>query len=98
VTIAMFGFFAIVMLDFLLSFFGKQIGFTGFGTLGLIMSFVGLAIGIAMLMLDFDMVEKGVAAGLPEQESWRAAFGLVVTLIWIYIQMLRILAIMQSDN
>jgi uncharacterized YccA/Bax inhibitor family protein len=98
VTIAMFGFFGVVMLDFLMSFFGKAMGFNGFGTLGLITSFVGLAIGIAMLMLDFDMVERGVAAGLPEQESWRAAFGLVVTLIWIYIQMLRILAIMQSDN
>lgn len=98
VTIAMFGFFAIVMLDFLMGMFGTAIGFNGFGTLGLITSFVGLAIGIAMLMLDFDMVERGVAAGLPEQESWRAAFGLVVTLIWIYIQMLRILAIMQSDN
>ncbi|MBA2446026.1 MAG: Bax inhibitor-1/YccA family protein [Nocardioidaceae bacterium] len=98
VTIAMFGFFGVVMLDFLMGMFGNAMGFNGFGTLGLITSFVGLAIGIAMLMLDFDMVERGVAAGLPEQESWRAAFGLVVTLIWIYIQMLRILAIMQSDN
>lgn len=98
VTIAMFGFFAVVMLDFVLSIFGNQIGFNGFGTLGLITSFVGLGIGILMLILDFDIVERGVAAGLPEQESWRAAFGLVVTLIWIYIQMLRILAILQSDN
>ncbi len=98
VTIAMFGFFIVVMLDFVLSFFGAQIGFNGFGTLGLVMSFVGLGIGVLMLILDFDMVERGVAAGLPEQESWRAAFGLTVTLIWIYINMLRILAILQSDN
>ncbi len=98
VTIAMFGFFAVVMFDFVLSIFGEAIGFTGFGTLGLITSFVGLGIGILMLILDFDFVERGVAAGLPERESWRAAFGLTVTLIWIYINMLRILAIMQSDN
>ncbi|MGI8888806.1 MAG: Bax inhibitor-1/YccA family protein [Nocardioidaceae bacterium] len=98
VTIAMFGFFAVIMMDFVLSLFGNSVGFNGFGTLGLITSFVGLGIGVLMLILDFDMVERGVAAGLPEQESWRAAFGLVVTLIWIYIQMLRILAILQSDN
>jgi len=98
VTIAMFGFFIVVMLDFALSLFGDPIGFTGFGGLGLITSFVGLGIGVLMLILDFDMVEKGVAAGLPEQESWRAAFGLTVTLIWIYINLLRILAILQSDN
>lgn len=98
VTIAMFGFFIVVMLDFVLSFFGAQFGFNGFGPLGLITSFVGLGIGVLMLILDFDMVEKGVAAGLPEQESWRAAFGLTVTLIWIYINLLRILAILQSDN
>lgn len=98
VTIAMFGFFIVVMLDFVLALFGHAIGFNGFGMLGLIMSFVGLGIGVLMLILDFDMVEQGVAAGLPERESWRAAFGLTVTLIWIYIQMLRILAILQSDN
>jgi len=98
VTIAMFGFFAVIMLDFALSFFGDAIGFTGFGPLGLITSFVGLGIGILMLILDFDFVERGVAAGLPERESWRAAFGLTVTLIWIYINMLRILAILQSDG
>ncbi len=98
VTIAMFGFFIVVMLDFALSFFGNQIGFNGFGTLGLVMSFVGLGIGVLMLILDFDMVERGIAAGLPEAESWRAAFGLTVTLIWIYINLLRILAILQSDN
>jgi uncharacterized YccA/Bax inhibitor family protein len=98
VTIAMFGFFIVVMLDFVLGLFGNAIGFNGFGMLGLVMSVVGLGIGVFMLILDFDMVERGVAAGLPEQESWRAAFGLTVTLIWIYIQMLRLLAILQSDN
>jgi uncharacterized YccA/Bax inhibitor family protein len=98
VTIAMFGFFAVIMLDLVLSLFGSSMGFNEFGTLGLVTSFVGLGIGILMLVLDFDMVERGVAAGLPEQESWRAAFGLAVTLIWIYINLLRILAILQSDN
>ncbi|MCW2830854.1 MAG: hypothetical protein JWP31_1546, partial [Aeromicrobium sp.] len=44
-----------------------------------------------------DQVEQGVAAGLPERESWRAAFGLTVTLVWLYIEILRILAILRGD-
>ncbi|HET6625209.1 MAG TPA: Bax inhibitor-1/YccA family protein [Nocardioidaceae bacterium] len=98
VVAAMFGFVAIVLLDFVLSFFGAEIGFNNFGTLGLIMSVVGLGIGVLMLILDFDFVERGVAAGLPEVESWRAAFGLTVTIIWIYIEILRILAILRGSD
>ena len=97
VIAAMFGFVALSLLDLVLSFFGSAVGFNGFGTLGLIMSVVGLAIGIFMLILDFDFVERGIAAGLPEVESWRAAFGLTVTIVWIYIEILRILAILRGD-
>lgn len=98
VVAAMFGFVALVLLDFVLSFFGAEVGFNNFGTLGLIMSVVGLAIGILMLILDFDFVERGVEAGLPEVESWRAAFGLTVTIVWIYIEILRILAILRGSD
>lgn len=94
---AMFGFVAITLFDVLLSVFNKELGVNGFGTLGLIMSVVGLGIGILMLILDFDFVERGIAAGLPERESWRAAFGLTVTIVWIYIELLRILAILRGD-
>jgi len=97
VVAAMFGFVALALLDFVLSFFGAAVGFNEFGTLGLIMSVVGLAIGVLMLILDFDFVERGIAAGLPEVESWRAAFGLTVTIVWIYIEILRILAILRGD-
>lgn len=93
----MFGFVAVTMLDVVLSFFDAEIGFNGFGGLGLLMSVVGLALGVLMLILDFDFVERGIAAGLPERESWRAAFGLTVTIVWIYIEILRILAILRGD-
>ncbi len=98
VVAAMFGFVAVVMLDFVPSLFGAQIGFNEFGGLGLVMSVVGLGLGVLMLILDFDFVERGVAAGLPEVESWRAAFGLTVTIIWIYIELLRILAILRGND
>jgi uncharacterized YccA/Bax inhibitor family protein len=94
---AMIGFVALSLLDFVLHFFGASFGFNGFGPLGLISSVIGLGLGVLMLILDFDFVERGIAAGLPERESWRAAFGLTVTIIWIYIEMLRILAILRGD-
>ena len=94
---AMFGFVAVVLLDFVLGLFGAAIGFNGFGPLGLLMSVIGLGLGVLMLILDFDFVERGIAAGLPEVESWRAAFGLTVTIVWIYIEILRILAILRGD-
>lgn len=97
VTAAMFGFVGMAVLDMVLSFFGASFGFNGFGTLGLITSVAGVGLGVLLLIMDFDYVERGIAAGLPERESWRAAFGLTVTLIWIYIEMLRILAILKGD-
>lgn len=93
VTGLIFGFVALALLDFVLGLFGNSFGFNGFGTLGLLTSIVGLGLGVLMLILDFDYVERGIAAGLPERESWRAAFGLTVTLVWIYIELMRILAI-----
>jgi uncharacterized YccA/Bax inhibitor family protein len=93
VVAAMFGFVAVTMLDFVLHFFGADFGFNGLGTMGLLSSVLGLGLGVLMLILDFDFVERGIAAALPERESWRAAFGLTVTLVWIYIELLRILAI-----
>jgi uncharacterized YccA/Bax inhibitor family protein len=97
VVAAMFGFVGLALLDLVLSMFGADFGFNGFGTMGLISSIVGVVLGVLMLILDFDFVEKAIAAGAPERESWRAAFGLTVTIVWLYIEMLRILAILRGD-
>ncbi|MCW2848794.1 MAG: rane protein [Marmoricola sp.] len=93
---AMFGFVAVSLLDLVLGFFGASFGFNGFGGMGFVSSLIGLGLGVLMLILDFDFVERGVAAGLPERESWRAAFGLTVTIVWIYIELLRLLAILRN--
>ena len=84
-------------MDLILSLFNVDLGLNGFGTLGLLMSIAGLILGVLMLILDFDFVEQAIAAGAPERESWRAAFALAVSLVWIYTNLLRILAIIQSD-
>lgn len=96
-TIVGMGFFVVVLGDFLISLFGSEIGFNGLGPLGLIMSFIGLGLGVAYLIADFDMIERGVAAGAPDRESWRAAFALTAALVLIYIELIRILAIFQRS-
>jgi uncharacterized YccA/Bax inhibitor family protein len=96
VTAAIFGFVAVSLLDFVLQFFGSDFGFNGLGAMGLVSSVIGLGLGVLMLILDFDYIERAVAAGAPERESWRAAFGLTVTIVWIYIELLRILAIFRN--
>ncbi len=97
VVSAMFGMVGLSLMELVLGMFGSSIGLFGFGGLGLLTAVAGLALGVFMLIMDFDYVEKGVAAGLPEVESWRAAFALTVALVWIYTNLLRLLAIF-SDN
>jgi len=95
VVAAMFGMVGLAFLEVILSAFGGGLGVLGLGFTGLLFSIAGLVLGVFMLVLDFDFVENGVRAGLPERESWRAAFGLTVSLVWIYTNLLRILAIMR---
>jgi uncharacterized YccA/Bax inhibitor family protein len=73
-------------------------GFYGVGGLGLVLCVVGVGLAAFTLVLDFDMIERGVRAGLPERESWRAGFGLMVTLVWLYLELLRLLAILNGRS
>nr|WP_232835973.1 Bax inhibitor-1/YccA family protein [Actinocorallia populi] len=74
------------------------IGIRENGALGIVFSVVAILVGCFFLMLDFDMVEKGVQAGLPEKYSWACAFALTSTLVWIYLEVLRLLAILNSSD
>ncbi len=97
VIAAVFGMVGLSLLELVLGMFGSELGLFGFGSLGLLFAIAGLVLGVFMLILDFDFVEKGVAAGIDERESWRAAFALTVSLVWIYTNLLRILAIFSDD-
>lgn len=69
--------------------------------LGLIVGVLGVALALYSLVLDFTNTAEAVEAGLPERESWRLAFGLTASLVWLYIEILRILmylASIFSDN
>ncbi|KAJ1684458.1 hypothetical protein LUZ63_020213 [Rhynchospora breviuscula] len=91
------GLIGVIVLDFVLGIFGASLGFNGMGPLGLLISVAILVFGIFSLIMDFDFVERGIEAQLPERESWRAAFGLTVSLVMIYVNLLRILAILRGD-
>jgi uncharacterized YccA/Bax inhibitor family protein len=95
VIAAMFGMVGLMLLQLVVGFFGADLGFSSLTGIGFVFSVLGLVLGIFMLVLDFDFVENGVRAGLPERESWRAAFGLTVSLVWIYTNLLRILAVIR---
>jgi uncharacterized YccA/Bax inhibitor family protein len=97
VIAAVFGMIGLSLMELVLGMFGAQIGLFGVSGLGMVTAFAGLVLGIFMLILDFDFVEQGVRVGLPERESWRAAFAMTVSLVWIYTNLLRILAFFSQD-
>ena len=85
--------FLFYMVEILLGFFG--IHFTavnGSGWLGIGISLVIVCVAALNLVLDFDFIESGVAAGAPKYMEWYGAFGLMVTLVWLYLEMLRLMA------
>ena len=55
-----------------------------------------MVLAAASLLMDFDAIEQGIRIGAPESESWRGAFGLTVTLIWLYTNILRILSFFRN--
>jgi uncharacterized YccA/Bax inhibitor family protein len=95
---AVFGMIGLSLMELVLSLFGAEIGLFGVSGLGMVTAVAGLVLGVFMLILDFDFVEQGVANGIPERESWVAAFALTVSLVWIYTNLLRILAYLQSSD
>jgi uncharacterized YccA/Bax inhibitor family protein len=66
------------------------------GPVGILFSLVVVGIASANLLLDFDLIEKGVQNGAPKWMEWYAAFGLLVTLVWLYLELLRLLSKLRS--
>lgn len=66
--------------------------FNAGGTLGILVSVVIVAIAALRMVLDFDMIAQGVAQGAPKAMEWYGAFALVVGLIWLYLEILNLLA------
>lgn len=101
--IAGFGYLAFGLVHFLGVMFGwwDSIYFPeggGVNGLGILLSAAGVVLASLFLVLDFDFIEQGIRNGLPQRFAWTAAFGLVVTLIWLYLEMLRLLAILRGND
>ena len=79
------------------SLFSLFVGFPS-GGLGLLISVGAVALASMFIVMDLDQIEKGVAAKLPHEESWRMAFGLMVTLVWLYLEVLRLISILRGDD
>ena len=97
---AAIGYFILGLVSLVASFFGvgQGYGFYGVSGLGLLLAVAGVALASFFLVLDFDQIEKGVAAGVPEKESWRASFGLMVTIVWLYLEVLRLISILRNNR
>lgn len=93
--VAGIGYAVFSLINFALAITG--VGNLRVGAFGLLIGAVGAVLAALFLTLDFDFVERGVENGIPARYAWTAAFGLTVTLIWLYIEFLRILSILRGN-
>lgn len=93
------GIFLVYIATWILGFFNIHIPFIhGSGTIGILFSLFVVVIAALNLVLDFDLIEHGAEQGAPKFMEWYGAFALMVTLIWLYIEILRLLAKLQSRD
>ncbi|MEN3313891.1 MAG: hypothetical protein V7605_125 [Acidimicrobiaceae bacterium] len=90
---ATIGFFVLIMVNLLASVFtgGSGLGLRE-GPIGIVVGVVAIALAALNLVLDFDLVQQGVNNGLPTRYGWFAAFAIMITLVWLYLEMLRLLS------
>jgi uncharacterized YccA/Bax inhibitor family protein len=98
VTMAVIGYaiFALVNLGYAL-ITGANFGIGGSGPLGIGISIFAIGLASFMLALDFDSIDRAIATGAPEKYSWLLAHGLIVTLVWLYLEILRLLGRLRSN-
>ena len=91
------GIFLLYFVNFIMSFFGSTLSFlTSNSPMSIGISIVIVAIASFSLVLDFDFIEEGAEKGMPKYMEWYGAFSLMVTLIWLYLEILRLLAKLRS--
>jgi uncharacterized YccA/Bax inhibitor family protein len=84
-----------------LGLFGVHLAFMAWGNaspLGIIVNLAVVAIAALSLILDFEQIETGAATGAPKYMEWYGAFGLLVTMVWLYIQILKLLSRFASNR
>lgn len=98
---ALFGVFAIALLNLVLGLFGvgggEGFGIRSGGPLAIIFSLVCIGLAAFMFLIDFDQADQLIRAGAPEKAAWGIALGLTVTLVWLYLEILRLLSYFNND-
>jgi uncharacterized YccA/Bax inhibitor family protein len=101
VVAGIFGVLALMLGNFVLAMFGvghgEGMGLRSGGTLAIIFSLVCICLAAFSFLIDFDAADQMIRAGAPERAAWGIALGLTVTLVWLYIEILRLLSYLQSD-
>jgi uncharacterized YccA/Bax inhibitor family protein len=93
-TIGVFGLMIVNLVAYL--FTPDGLGLRSGGALAIIFSLVCIVIASMNLVLDFDMIERGIRNGADQKFAWYASFGLMVTLVWLYIEILRLLSYLRD--
>src|SRR5690606_14816672 len=87
----------LMLLNLVMSLFGVNIGLRDGSTLAIIFSIVCIGIAAFSFLLDFDMADQAIRQGVPAKFAWYVAFGLMTTLVWLYLEILRLLSYLQSE-
>jgi len=94
---AMIGVLVLVVFRLLASAFGFAQGMSNGGPLSIVISLAIIAFAALSFLLDFDQIDRAIKAGVPARTSWYFAFSLMVTLVWLYLEILRLLGALRSD-
>jgi uncharacterized YccA/Bax inhibitor family protein len=101
IVAGLFGVLALMLGNFVLALFGvgggEGLGLRSGGTLAIIFSLVCIGLAAFSFLIDFDAADQMIRAGAPEKAAWGIALGLTVTLVWLYIEILRLLSYFQSE-
>ncbi|MEU2718444.1 Bax inhibitor-1/YccA family protein [Streptomyces sp. NPDC007205] len=95
-TAVAIGFLLLTAVNLLFAPFGG--GLVLSGGLGIFVGIIGVLLGAFFLSLDFKRIEDGIQYGAPRDESWLAAFGLTMSLVWIYLEMVRLITLLRRDD
>ncbi|MFC0526286.1 Bax inhibitor-1/YccA family protein [Phytohabitans kaempferiae] len=98
VVAAMAGLFAVMLINLVLALFDINTGLRDGSPLAIGFSLVCIVVASLSFILSFHEVEEGVRMGLPQRYSWVASFGILVSLIWLYLEMLRLISYFQGDD
>ena len=94
---AMIGVLVLVVFNLIASAFGVNTHLRDGSTMSIIISLVIIVIAALSFLLDFDQIDKAIKVGAPASYAWYAAFGLMVTMVWLYLEILRLLANLRDN-